>query len=73
MDRPAAHSPGSRRIAALRPRRGRPSGDLGHQLSVQEDVGLLREERDTLRPARVLYRIEEPLITFYYGVMRPAE
>lgn len=50
---------------------GKPSGDLGHYLSVLEDAGLLHLERDELRPTKVLYAIAEPLITFYYRVMRP--
>jgi uncharacterized protein len=50
---------------------GRASGDLGHYLSLLEDVGLLRVEADPLRPARSIFQIQEPLLTFYYGVMRP--
>jgi hypothetical protein len=50
---------------------GRRGADIGHPLNVLEDAGLLRREHDLLRHGRSAYRITEPLITFYYAVMRP--
>jgi AAA+ ATPase superfamily predicted ATPase len=50
---------------------GRRSSDLGHPLSVLEDVGFLRQEPDLLRENRSVFRINEPLVTFDYAVMRP--
>ncbi|NGM12674.1 ATP-binding protein [Verrucosispora sp. CWR15] len=51
---------------------GRKSTDLHHPLTVLEDAGLLVREPDPLRSGRSRYRINEPLITFYQAVMRPA-
>lgn len=51
---------------------GRRSGDLGHPLSVLEDAGLLRQEPDMLRDNHSVFRVGEPLVTFYHAVMRPA-
>ncbi|MEU5874793.1 ATP-binding protein [Glycomyces sp. NPDC047369] len=50
---------------------GRKSSDITHPLSVLEDSGLLRRETDAFRTNRSLYRIAEPLITFYQSIMRP--
>jgi AAA+ ATPase superfamily predicted ATPase len=50
---------------------GRKSSDITHPLSVLEDSGLLRRETDAFRANRSLYRIAEPLITFYQSIMRP--
>jgi len=50
---------------------GRKSTDLAHPLSVLEDVGLIRREEDAFRRNRSVYRIAEPLITFYHAVIRP--
>ncbi|AQZ65328.1 archaeal ATPase, fused to C-terminal DUF234 domain [[Actinomadura] parvosata subsp. kistnae] len=51
---------------------GRKSTEISHPLTVLEDAGLLAKSPDMLRAARPLYRITEPLITFYHAVMRPA-
>ncbi|MFI6597946.1 ATP-binding protein [Nonomuraea sp. NPDC050536] len=50
---------------------GRKATDIGHHLNVLEDSCLLRREADVFRPSRSVYRIAEPLITFYQVVMRP--
>lgn len=49
---------------------GRKSTDLAHSLHALEDVGLIRHEPDAFRRNRSAYRITEPLVTFYYAVMR---
>jgi len=38
---------------------------------VLEDAGLLTRHQDMFRDNRTVYRIAEPLITFYHTVMRP--
>ncbi|HEV2637359.1 MAG TPA: ATP-binding protein [Actinocrinis sp.] len=50
---------------------GRNSADIAHPLNVLEDCHLLRREADLFRKNRSLYRINEPLITFYEAIMRP--
>lgn len=50
---------------------GRKASDITHHLAVLEDSGLLRREVDAFRSNRMLYRITEPLITFYQAIMRP--
>jgi uncharacterized protein len=50
---------------------GRKAADIGHHLNVLEDSCLLRREADMFRPGRSVYRVAEPLITFYQVVMRP--
>lgn len=49
---------------------GRSSADLAHPLAVLEDSGLLSREPDAFRKGRHRYRITEPLINFYYALMR---
>jgi AAA+ ATPase superfamily predicted ATPase len=49
----------------------RKATDISHHLSVLEDAGLLTREVDAFRPGRSVYRICEPLITFYHAIMRP--
>jgi hypothetical protein len=49
----------------------RKATDISHHLSVLEDAGLLTREVDAFRPGRSVYRIREPLITFYHAIMRP--
>jgi hypothetical protein len=49
----------------------RKATDISHHLSVLEDAGLLIREVDAFRPGRSVYRISEPLITFYHAIMRP--
>jgi uncharacterized protein len=51
---------------------GRKSVDIAHPLHVLEDSHLLVREADVFRAGRSVYRITEPLITFYEAVMRPA-
>ncbi len=50
---------------------GRKSGDLAHPLTVLEDCGLITREPDVFKANRTRFRIAEPLVTFYHGVMRP--
>ncbi|MEU4241105.1 ATP-binding protein [Actinoplanes sp. NPDC026619] len=50
---------------------GRQSTDLAHPLSVLEDVGLVVHEEDAFKSNRSVYRIAEPLVSFYHAVMRP--
>lgn len=51
---------------------GRKSVDISHPLTVLEDCHLLAREPDVFRAGKSVYRITEPLITFYEAVMRPA-
>lgn len=50
---------------------GRKSTDLGHSLTVLEDIGLLIREPDAFHRKRSAYRIAEPILSFYHAVMRP--
>jgi AAA+ ATPase superfamily predicted ATPase len=50
---------------------GRTSAEIAHPLNVLEDSHLIRRDPDVFRKARSVYRIAEPLITFYQAVMRP--
>jgi AAA+ ATPase superfamily predicted ATPase len=50
---------------------GRKASDIAHPLHVLEDSGLLRRETDAFRKNRTVYRVSEPLITFYQSVLRP--
>ncbi|GIH68824.1 AAA family ATPase [Sphaerimonospora thailandensis] len=49
----------------------RKSTDIAHPLAVLEDCQLIRKEIDPIRK-RSVYRVAEPLVTFYEAVMRPA-
>ncbi|WP_459547520.1 AAA family ATPase [Nocardia sp. X0981] len=49
---------------------GRKSTDLGHPLTVLEGVGMVACEQDAFHARRSTYRITEPLLTFYYAIMR---
>jgi hypothetical protein len=49
----------------------RKSTDLGHALTVLEDSGMISREPDAFHGKRSAYRINEPILTFYYAVMRP--
>lgn len=51
---------------------GRKSVDISHPLTVLEDCHLVAREQDVFRSGRSVYRITEPLISFYEAVMRPA-
>ncbi|WP_328331436.1 ATP-binding protein [Kribbella sp. NBC_00382] len=50
---------------------GRKATEIGHQLIVLEDSGLLRRRPDVFRSGRTGYEVAEPLIVFYQVVMRP--
>jgi len=50
---------------------GRNSADIAHPLNVLEDCHLLCRETDLFRKGRSVFRINEPLITFYEAIMRP--
>ncbi|HEV2637531.1 MAG TPA: hypothetical protein VGX23_20435 [Actinocrinis sp.] len=49
----------------------RKSTDLGHALTVLEDLGMITRETDAFHGKRSAYRIVEPVLAFYYAVMRP--
>lgn len=49
---------------------GRRSDELSHPLTILEDAALIAREPDLFRGGRAVYRITEPLITFYESVMR---
>ncbi|MFF2087583.1 ATP-binding protein [Nocardia sp. NPDC058176] len=51
---------------------GRKSVDISHPLTVLDDCHLVTREQDVFRSGRSIYRITEPLISFYEAVMRPA-
>jgi AAA+ ATPase superfamily predicted ATPase len=50
---------------------GRKATDLGHPLTVLEDVGMIAREQDAFHAKRSSYRITEPLLAFYHAIMRP--
>jgi AAA+ ATPase superfamily predicted ATPase len=50
---------------------GRKAADIGHHLNVLEDCCLLRRDPDVFRSGRSVYRVAEPLISFYQLIMRP--
>jgi uncharacterized protein len=50
---------------------GRKSAEITHPLNVLEDAALIAKEADLFRRGKWLYRVTEPLITFYEVVMRP--
>jgi uncharacterized protein len=50
---------------------GRKAVDITHPMAVLEDIGLLRRDGDAFRKNRSAFRIAEPLVAFYAGVMRP--
>ena len=49
---------------------GRKSSEIMHPLNVLEDAGLITREADPFHARKSLFRIAEPLITFYEAVMR---
>ncbi|MGP4093353.1 ATP-binding protein [Nonomuraea sp. KM90] len=67
----AAVAAGNRTRGAISSYVGRKATDIGHHLNVLEDCCLLRREPDAFRPSRSIYRICEPLVTFYEVIMRP--
>ena len=50
---------------------GRKSAEITHPLIVLENAALIAKEADLFRRGKWLYRVTEPLITFYEVVMRP--
>ncbi|GGP87094.1 ATP-binding protein [Streptosporangium pseudovulgare] len=50
---------------------GRKSAEIAHPLNVLEDCQLIVKDHDALKSGKPVYRIAEPLITFYQAVMRP--
>jgi hypothetical protein len=67
----AAIADGNRTNGAIASFVGRKSADITHPLNVLEDATLIAKEADVFRRGRWLYRVTEPLITFYEVVMRP--
>jgi uncharacterized protein len=67
----AAIADGNRTNGAIASFVGRKSADITHPLNVLEDGALIAKEADAFRCGRWLYRVTEPLITFYEVVMRP--
>ena len=49
---------------------GRKSAELVHPLNVLEDSGLIIRQADPFHGRRSVFRISEPLITFYEAIMR---
>jgi hypothetical protein len=49
---------------------GRKSAELAHPLNVLEDTGLITRQADPFHGRRSVFRIIEPLLTFYEAVMR---
>ncbi len=49
---------------------GRKSAELVHPLNVLEDSGLIARQADPFHGRRSVFRITEPVITFYEAVMR---
>lgn len=49
----------------------RKSTDLGHALTVLEEVGMITREPDAFHANRSSYWIAEPLLAFYHAIMRP--
>jgi hypothetical protein len=50
---------------------GRKSSEVMHPLNVLGDAGLITREADPFHGRKSLFRIAEPLITFYEAIMRP--
>jgi AAA+ ATPase superfamily predicted ATPase len=67
----AAIADGNRTNGAIASFVGRKSADITHPLNVLEDAALVAREADVFRRGRWLYRVTEPLITFYEVGMRP--
>jgi uncharacterized protein len=67
----AAIASGNHRWGAIASYIGRKSADIAHPLNVLEDSSLIGKQEDAFRSGRAVYRITEPLITFYEAVMRP--
>ncbi|GAA3444387.1 hypothetical protein [Planomonospora venezuelensis] len=50
---------------------GRKSAEIAHPLNVLVDCQLIVKDHDVIQRKKPVYRIAEPLITFYQSVMRP--
>jgi hypothetical protein len=50
---------------------GRSSSDLAHPLTVLTDAGFLVRSDDLLRDRRPTWHVAEPLVAFYYALVRP--
>jgi uncharacterized protein len=50
---------------------GRKTNELHHPLTILEDAGLVVREADAFRGNRTDFRINEPLLAFYHGIVRP--
>lgn len=48
----------------------RPQTALAHPLNVLEDIRIVERQQDTLRQRRPTYHIAEPVVRFYFAVMR---
>jgi AAA+ ATPase superfamily predicted ATPase len=48
----------------------RPTTAMSHPLNVLEDIRLVRREEDALRQRRPTYHIAEPVVRFYFSLMR---
>ncbi len=49
----------------------RPQTALAHPLNVLEDIRIVERQQDALRQRRPTYHIAEPIVRFYFAVMRP--
>jgi AAA+ ATPase superfamily predicted ATPase len=67
----AAISVGNRTRGSIAAYVGRKASDIGHQLNVLEDCGLIRRDADLFHANRSVYAVAEPLVAFYQAVMRP--
>jgi AAA+ ATPase superfamily predicted ATPase len=50
---------------------GRKSAEITHPLTVLEDSALIARQPDMFRAGRAVYRVTEPLISFYEAIMQP--
>lgn len=67
----AAIATGNRTRGGIGAYVGRKGSDIGHQLNVLEDCGLVRRDPDLLHANRSTYAVAEPLVTFYEAIMKP--
>ena len=68
----AAITAGNTRRGGIAGHVGRKTNELAHPLTVLEDADLIIREPDAFRSNRTDYRINEPLLAFYYAIMRPS-
>jgi hypothetical protein len=50
---------------------GRKSAEITHPLTVLEECALIARQPDMFRAGRAVYRVTEPLISFYEAIMQP--